>query len=150
MTIEEYLKIVNGVPLDAELTGEMIEFSGFTDVLPDAPNAYSAFPATFSVAGAYLIARRRIITAEKEDKILELVTPLKDDLSMHLKDYKTVEETLMHTIVAFNQMQESNNRIAKSIGEPQPDLTPIIRLLEAYLAKVKAESMEEPTDTVGL
>ena len=69
---------------------------------------------------------------------------------MHLKDYKTVEETLMHTIVAFNQMQESNNRIAKSIGEPQPDLTPTIRLLEAYLAKVKAESMEEPTDTVGL
>ena len=68
---------------------------------------------------------------------------------MHLDDYKTVEETLIHTIAALKQIQESHDRIAKVTGVPQPDLKPRILILEAFLAKVKAESMDKPSETMG-
>ena len=149
MTIEEYLKVINGVSLDQVLTSDAIANPGFIDIIPTDQDSKWIEPARFSVAGAYLISRKRVITPNNEEKVLELVTPLKDDLSMHLDDYKTVEETLIHTIAALKQIQESHDRIAEVTGVPQPDLKPRILILEAFLAKVKAESMDKPSETMG-
>ncbi len=149
MTVEEYLKVINGVPLDEALTSGAIVYPGFIDIIPTDQDSKWVRPASFSVAGAYLISRKIVVTPKDEEKVLELVTPLKDDLSMHLDDYKTVEETLIHTIAALREIQESNYRIAEATVVPQPNWKPRIQLLEAFLAKVKAESMDKPSESMG-
>ena len=106
MTVEEYLRAVNGVFGDKELTGEDIEMVGFIDVMPNV-EYIAAMQAKFIIESGNIIVQRDFTTSDGEVS-LEKVTPLNTNISECCPENKTTLQVLTDTIEGLKEIQESS------------------------------------------
>lgn len=118
MTVQEYLKKINGVSEKQELVPDMIQLAGFVDVIPKIKGVtiLAESNISFNVDTENLVTRRSF-ELDDGSALIEKRVPLNDDISLHCGEFNNPEELIRATITGLEELQESELRIAKVTGE---------------------------------
>ena len=140
MTIEEYLKTVNGLSADQELTPDLIRMIGFVDIIPNIDRPLAASPVTMDIVGGDIVVKRTFTTATG-DVPMEKTISLSDDISQYQGDYASTEDLLASTIKALKDIQDENLLFSKNDPSISVDYQQRIDELKKALEKIKGNGM---------
>ena len=142
MTVKEYLQILNGVPVDSELSSEAIKMHGLLDLTPPkVANSISWSEVEMQVDGENIVSNRTFHTETDDYVPMKKVTPLNDDISLHCPYSENGEEIIQGTIKCLEAEQLLAIEAARiTDGEPV-DYQPRIEKFQEALAKSISHKM---------
>ena len=97
MTVEEYLRAINGLFKGEELTPENIKYTGFIDIIPQK-DYYYASNVDFTIDSGVITAVRTFRKEGEEEATLNKATSLSDDISLHCGKYGDVKGLIEATL----------------------------------------------------
>lgn len=142
MSVEEYLRVLNGIFDNSELTPDNITMSGYIDIIPEI-DSYAMSEAKISINSGNIIANR-VFTTKDGDIQLEKTTPLSDNISIHCTGNSTSEQTIERTITALEELQQQELELSKKTNRPLVDYQSRIDAFTSIL-KNMVESNSELT-----
>lgn len=137
MSVEEYLRIINGEFGEEELTKDKVDILGFVDIIPFLKNSVENGPIEMVINEGLLLARRTFTTSDGEEITLEKVTDLSDDIALHCDTLGSPETLLSATIVGLREMKDNDISLNEQNGGTPVDYTPRIDAITKALHNYK-------------
>ena len=137
VTVRQYLKAVNGVPMNEELTTDNIRIVGLIDIKPKMPGAIERSGLKFEFFEDDIVIKQTFGSGNQETQQVR-ATYLDDDVSFYCGLLGT-EQLLEKTILALREHQRENQF-------DKTDYQPGIDFLEAEL-KIISKQVDTPVST---
>lgn len=146
MSVEEYLRIINGEFGEEKLTKDKIDVIGFVDIIPYLKDSVSRGPIEMVINEGVLSAKRTFTNSDGEEITLEKLTDLSDDIALHCDTLGSPEAVLSATAVGLKEMENMDNG-KFTVGHDPLDYSPRI---EAITQALQSYTQVETVPTTGI
>ena len=147
MNVEEYLRTLNGIFENEELTPDKIRMFGFIDIVPDLEDYTQSQVESVIIDSGNIIVKRTFKT-KQGNVSLEKITPLSDNIAIHCGKNNTAEQVIDETIDGLQEMQESGLLYAKVTDKQLIDYQPRINAFINISNNIKQVNSNSSSKTV--